>query len=415
MYGEMAPTHSPAFGTEHGWLQDYNLLVMRLDKAVQVSAQTSLLDYHGPQTWREQVESEPVWDAARLLDETQAMGGMLAEQGFEPHRAHFLLRHLRAFETVSRRLKGEPLSIQNEVLGCFDLQVDWLPESLFEQAHDLYDHALPGWGNPAERLQRWRAQMTLPREQAHLLPRFMQRALSHARQRTRAMLPLPADEEVEIAPVFDRPVRGLADYLGKHRSRILINPDIPFPLPDLFYVLCHEGYPGHLTEIMLKEEALIRQCGYLEHQVQFLLTPAFVVSEGLALLAHEMIFEPGEQEQWLADHVYAEAGITPEHCNLTTIYRAQDLLRGVYCNAAFLLREGRPDREVLDYLARYALLEEERARSALQSLQRPYFEAYTFTYYHGRRLLEPRLRGSQRHQNLLNFLTHQVLPSELEQ
>jgi hypothetical protein len=61
-------------------------------------------------------------------------------------------------------------------------------------------------------------------------------------------------------------------------------------------------------------------------------------------------------------------------------------LFGVSCNAAWLLGEGRPQAEVLGYLMRHALLSEEAARRELASLQRPFYEAYIFCYFHGRRL-----------------------------
>lgn len=80
-----------------------------------------------------------------------------------------------------------------------------------------------------------------------------------------------------------------------------------FPLTDLFYVFCHEGYPGPLAEAVLKDEALVAERVYLERRLS---TPPFVISEGLALLAHEVHFAPGEAEQWLAEHIYPEAGMS---------------------------------------------------------------------------------------------------------
>jgi hypothetical protein len=119
----------------------------------------------------------------------------------------------------------------------------------------------------------------------------------------------------------------LSLYLGNHRSRIYLNPAVPFPLTYLFYVLCHEGYPGHLAEAVLKDEALIQQRGYVEQRVNFLLpaAPLYVISEGLALHAHEILFGPGEAEQWLAESIYPAAGMTPDGSDLTKIQRATDL------------------------------------------------------------------------------------------
>ncbi|HKF74879.1 MAG TPA: hypothetical protein VKF59_01950 [Candidatus Dormibacteraeota bacterium] len=403
---------TPAPQVAHEWLRDYAQVALRLDRIVQAHRGSSLLDYLGPPEWRAEVESEPMWSWPRLRDAVAGLREGLAEQGFEPRRARFLSRHLDAFRTVARRLGGEPLSLEEEVLGCLDLRVGWLPETLFEAGHDLYDAGLPGVGRLAERLRRWRARTTLPPGRSHLLTALLQRALAHARQLTHAMLPLPADEDVDIAHV-DQPAWAVAAYEGSHRSRILVNPLVPFPLPDLFYVLCHEGYPGHLTEILLKEEALVDRRGCLEQQARFLLTPGFVVSEGLALLAHEMVFAPGEEERWLAEHVYPEAGMRPEG-DPRSIHLARDILRGASCNAAFLLREGRPAPEVVSYLVRHALVDEERAREELARLSRPLGEVHPFAYFHGRRLVEARLGGPGRLASLQWLMTTQVLPSELE-
>jgi hypothetical protein len=397
------------------WLHDYTVLALRLQKAVDALTSYEPVEEYLPPEWYEQVQYEPVQPAEMLVRDTQALMDALPEQHFEPWRTAFLAKLLRALETVGRRLQGERFSLQEEVLRCYDLHVDWLPESVFEQAHAMYDEALPGSGSLAERFRQWKAAFTLPPEKAHLLPSFLQLGLDEVRWRTGELVSLPADEQVEIQPVVDRPIRAIACYLGNHRSRILLNPAVPFPLTDLFYVLCHEGYPGHLAEAMLKDEALVQQRGYLEQRVGLLSTPPFVISEGLALLAHEMLFAPGEAEQWLAEHIYPEAGMSPDGSDLTKIQRATDLLFGVSCNAAWLLSEGRPDTEVRDYLMRYALMDDETAHRQLASLQRPLRETYIFTYFYGRRLLEPILRGPQRRERLHQLLTQQITPSDLEE
>jgi hypothetical protein len=78
-----------------------------------------------------------------------------------------------------------------------------------------------------------------------------------------------------------------------------------------------------------------------------------------------------------------------------------------------MLSEGRPEKEAIRYLARWALLDEEEARRALPSLRRPFAEAYAFCYHHGRKLLEPRIRGPGRNDFVRSLLTEQVCPSDL--
>jgi hypothetical protein len=398
--------------SEH-WLHDYKVLALRLNKAVWHSISYTPVEEYQPPEWDEQVLHEPVHPADLLVRDTQQLQETLPLQQFAPQREAYLAKQLRALETVSRRMLGEQFSLQEQARRCYDLDIGWLPESTFAQAHTLYDEALPGRGSIASRLHHWQESLTLPPESAHLLPAIFQHALTEALLRTQALVPLPADTQTEIQALVDRPARAMARYLGNHRSRIYLNAAVPFPLSDLFYVLCHEGYPGHLAEFVLKDEFLIQRRGYLEEQVLLPCSPRYVISEGLALLAHEMIFAPGEAEAWLAEQVYQEAGMRLDHSDLTKIHRAKDLLFGVSCNASWLLGEGRPESEALDYLMRYALLSEEAARRELASLQRPLYEANIFTYFYGRRLLEPLLQGPQRKARLHQFLTEQTAPSDL--
>jgi hypothetical protein len=207
----------------------------------------------------------------------------------------------------------------------------------------------------------------------------------------------------------------MAHYLGNHQSRILINPDIPFNLADLLYVVCHEAYPGHLAELILKEEHLIKRQGYHEQQVSFLLTPPFVISEGLALWAHELIFPEEEAAIWLAEQIYPAVGIISDGTQLSKVQQATDLLWGVQCNAALMLDDGHRVDDVIQYLIQYALLDKETAQRTLRGLQLPFCEAYIFTYYYGRQLLEPWLKGSQRDTIIKRLLTQQILPSDLTQ
>ena len=395
------------------WLHDYIVLALRLNKATQQRTPYAPVEEYQPLEWHEQVLHEPVQPADLLVRNAQELQETLPLQQFESRRRAYLAKQLRALETVSRRLQGEHFSLQEEVRRCYDLDVDWLPESTFEQAYALYDEALPGRDSIAERLHQWQASFTLPPEKTSLLPSFFQRALTEAKFRTQTLVPLPADAQTEIQTIVDRPARAMARYLGNHRSRVYLNPAVPFPLTDLFYVLCHEGYPGHLAEFVLKDEVLIQQRGYLEEQVLLPCSPRYVISEGLALLAHEMVFAPGEAEAWLAEHIYPEAGMRSDHSDLTKIHRAKDLLFGVSCNAAWLLSKGRPDNEVLAYLVRYALVNEEAARRELASLQRPFSRGNIFTYFYGRRLLSPILQGPQRKARLYQLLTEQTAPSDL--
>ena len=82
-------------------------------------------------------------------------------------------------------------------------------------------------------------------------------------------------------------------------------------------------------------------------------------------------------------------------------------------NAAFLLREGRPDPEVRQYLMRYLPVTEEQAQPMLVYLKAPFNTARIFSYTMGKRLLQPWLARSDRRLTFSCLLTQQLYPSEL--
>ena len=397
-----------------GWLNDYTLLALRLNRCItSLINDDSMIGYHGAPKFLDQVKQEPEPIPAQLIRDAQILVQTVTAQGFEPNRALYLGKLVRALETAARRVVGEAIPLREQVLQCLDLHVDYTPESQFVRAHALYNEALPGTGDVFGRLQTWRAHHTLPSDKRHLLVTFVERALHESRRRTNNIIALPNDEEISIEDLQDQPFRAVADYLGNRRSKILINRNVPFNLAELLYLVCHEGYPGHLAEIVLKEERLIERQGFREQQIGFLLTPPFVVSEGIALWAHRIAFPNDEAANWLAKHVYPEAGIIPDGSNLRMVLEATDMLWGVRCNAALMLEDGRSEEETVQYLKQYALIDEAAALRAVNGLRLPLREAYIFTYHYGLQLLEPWLGHEGRETALERLLTRQILPSTL--
>ncbi len=200
-------------------------------------------------------------------------------------------------------------------------------------------------------------------------------ALEEVRRRTPKLLDLPDGEAVTIEIVQDKPWSAYNWYLGKYRSRIEINTDLPIRANAVVGLMAHEAYPGHHTEHAIKEQRLYRGEGRLEHSIFLMNTPECLVSEGIATVAREVIFPDDELAAWLQDELYPAAGIEGVDAALqVSIDRAREQLMGVESNAAFLLHEdGRPESEVLDYLRRYSLRTEKEARQSLKFLTKPLF------------------------------------------
>lgn len=397
------------------WFREYVLLAFRLDKAIRKFTESRFVDYYyGPPEWKAEAEAEAERSPSELVRDAIALEDALAEQGFEAHRATYLEKQVVALETVCRKLGGETFSLEEEVQRCFDIYPERVPESQFEQGLALLDEVLPGDGSLPERFQGWRKRYQLSQEKSGLLLNFMQRAATEARRRTRAFVNLPVDEGVQMQMVSDQVYMGENWYLGNYSSRVELNTDLPTDLNGLMDFMCHEGYPGHHTEFVLKEQRLFRERGYLEQAIFPIISPQSVISEGIATSACEMIFTPEEAEHWLAEHMYPEAGIEPDTIDIAKLRKAGELLDyPVGGNAAFLLHEGRSDEEVMHYLIKYSLLPDEEALKFLEYLKVPFQQAYIFTYFYGRQVMKPWLQGPERWNAFRRFLTEQVYPSEL--
>ncbi len=185
-----------------GWTRDYVLLTLRTAKAVEARTGDGwMLDYYGPPEWKALVEAEEPRAGGALVEGVRELEGSLSGQGFEARRTRYLGKHLRALETVARRLAGERISLEEQAAGCFDIDVGWVPEDAFGEAEALYDEALPGRGDVRERLRRWKERHELPRGKVSLLLALVERATREARSRTEALVGLPEGEEISFGPM----------------------------------------------------------------------------------------------------------------------------------------------------------------------------------------------------------------------
>ncbi len=386
--------------TEQEWLRAYTVLILRLDRRLADAGWGWMLDYFGPEEWRAQITDEEPRPAGRLVDDADELA---ADLPFDEPRRTYLAAHVRALRAIAGQDGGARTAMPELIRECLGIEVDMVAETVFEQAHDELDRALPKTaGSLADRLRDWRAAHALPREQLDQLPGLVALAVAECRARTHErIVPLPDGERVGCELVPGVGFVGVGAHHGGLGSTILLNGDRPFTLADLLYVVAHEGHPGHIAEQVLKEIHLSDR-GRPEQKVRFAPAPPFVLSEGLALHAQALLFPGDEAQAWLTDNILTPRGIRPDGSDFAAIHRARNALFGVQHNAVLLLDRGREDTEVTDYLARWGLIEE----PSTNGLDHPYLSAY----YHGWQLLDGRLDSPDLARRLL---TEQVLPADL--
>lgn len=387
------------------WYREYILLGLRIDKAMRKIVESAYVDaYYGPSAWREVVEQEPVLPTITLLRAATALGDALPAQGFETQHLSYLQKQVVSMEMLCRKLHGELFSLEDEVQKCFDVYPEWIPEAQFEKALALYDELLPGKGSVFRRLEERRRRYTLSQEKIVLLPDFYACALSEVRRRTKVYLNLPAREEIELEY---KESSGASYYLGRYRSRIEASNS---PILDNFLdLVCHECYPGHHTEAVLKERYLYHGRGQLDQSIILLISPHCLISEGIATMALEMLFAPGEVEHWMTKHIYATVGMEEDTVDNLKLQWARDILQGVWCNAAFMLRNGSSDNQIMRYAERYT----GATPRVLNELKDPFHGIYIFTYFYGKQLLQQKLQGTDRWNIYRHCIAEQVVPSDL--
>lgn len=397
------------------WIKEYILLALRIDKALKRLDDRSFVDYfYGPAELKASVESEPESPTEDLVRAAIALEDSLPSQGFEVERANFLEKHIRAMEILCRKLAGQKFILREVIQQCLDIQPVWKPEAEFEQALVLLDAALPGAGDLRGRYFSLLERTTLSLDRSELVLPLMQRILAEARRRTQRFVELPEEEDLEIYTILEQPYGAANWYLGNYRSRLELNVTRPVNLFALLYQMCHECYPGHHTEFVLKEKHLYHNRGYIEQSI-FIIGPQLVITEGIASLALEMIFTPDEMATWITEQIDSEVGLKVNDIDLPKLIPALavNMLDDLGNNLVLMLWDGRSDEEIVEYALAYTPHTENQIRRALQSLKLPLDQIYAFTYYQGKRLIQALFQDNNRHQVFRRLLTEPVYPSLL--
>jgi hypothetical protein len=287
-------------------------------------------------------------------------------------------------------------------------------EEVFEAFRAEMDSLLPGKGSLAERTLAWEKSVEL---RPDLVLAVCERLVQEARTRARALFDVPPEEEVSLQLVENQPWQAYNWYLGQGRSRIELSTDLPIRIESVVPAMPHETYPGHHTELAIKERLLYKGKGWAEHSI-VAAGPQAVISEGLAMWAWEIIFEGPELVDFLREELYPLAGLPSEHVERDIgVMRANESIVGVVDgNAALLLhRDGRPPEEAQQYLVHFGLVTPERAAKGLEFLLHPLSRSYIFNYGVGRKLLAPVLRGPDRVENFARLLSEPLTPAQVRQ
>ena len=385
-------------------VERYLTLGLRLGRHVD-----GLVDaYYGPTELAQAVaEEEDVRPAAELAQDADELLAELPDAGLAEARAGWLGEQLLGLRTYAGVLAGEQTSYLDEIEGCYGVRPRRVPDEAFAETHDRLDELLPPGGALAERYEAWRLAHTVPAER---IVETMTPILALLRERTAALVPLPADEDFGLELVDGEPWAAFNYYLGRHRSRIVVNTDLPFSGAEVVHLAAHEGYPGHHTEHATKEELLLEQQGHLEESLQLVPTPQALLSEGIAELGSELLIDEELEEEIAA--IVRATGTPYDPAAESGIRAGRETLRYVARNAALAIHgEGLALDEAQAYIERWALAPPRRAAQSIAFVTDPTWRAYVVTYSEGLRLARAWVGGDLR--RFARLLTEPVRVSEL--
>jgi hypothetical protein len=388
--------------------REYLLLGLRFDRI-----ESGYVDaFTGDPALRRRVENEPMPEPAALARRAETLLAALPS-GLPEARADYLRVHLRALACAGRKFAGEQVGFIDEVRDYFDVDIAKGDTDRYRQAHARLDEALGGTGPLADRMAAYRRAEEIPPERLEAAIHAFSSAL---RDRVRAHFRLPEAETITYEVVTDKPWSGFNYYHGDYRSTVAVNADLKQLMSNLPRLVAHESYPGHHTEHCRKEAGLVAQLGQAEQTIFLVNTPQCLMAEGLADLALYAAVGPG-WGGWAAE-IYADLGLRFDGERAEAVADAAAALADVRQDAALMLHDERRDAaEVADYLRRWLLVSDDRARQTLRFLSSPLWRAYTSTYVEGYRLLRSWLDAAPDGVNLTErfgrLLDEPLIPSSL--
>jgi len=390
-------------------VREYLLLGLRFDRIEEGYVDS----FTGDPALRQLVAAEPRPDPADLARQAERLAAEVPSAGLEPERADYIAAHLRALACAGRKFAGEDVGFVDEVAAYFDVHISKGDPERYREAHRRLDEVLDGTGPLAERMQAYRAAEEIP-------PARLEEAIhafsSALRDRVRAEYPLPDTETITYEVVTDKPWSGFNYYLGNYTSTVAVNADLKQQMSNLPRLVAHESYPGHHTEHCRKEAGLVERRGQAEQTIFLVNTPQCLMAEGLADLALYAAIGP-EWGSWAAE-IYADLGLRFDGERAQAVSEATAALADVRQDAALMLHDEHRDvDEVVEFLKRWLLVNDERARQMLRFLSSPLWRAYTSTYVEGYRLLrewlDARPGGVSLTQRFTTLLDEPLIPSSL--
>lgn len=348
--------------------------------------------YYGPKEWtpedKESIDPDEVvhyyeeikWELTEIYSILEAIDVDQLDS-LERLRHNFILKQIVATKTRIQTLMGKSLPFDAESLSMYDAVPPKYSEEHFDSLISKLDEFLPGEGDIAGRYDTFMEQLVIPPEKLDTVFRV---AIAEAKKRTSEHLELPEGESFVLEYVTDKPWSGYNWYQGDYKSIIQLNTDIPIKIGRAIDLACHEGYPGHHVYNVMLEKNLVNDNGWIEFSIYPLFSPQSLIAEGSANYGIKVAFPENERIQFEKEILFPLAGIDTSLAETYAKVRdikvelnyADNEAARHYLNYVF------NEDEAIDWLMKYSLYNEKRARQRLDFIKK--YRSYVINYNLGK-------------------------------
>ena len=262
------------------------------------------------------------------------------------------------------------------------------------KAEELYK----GKGTLSGRIKKYANMRLIP---SKLMKSQFIKILQVARNRTKKIFPglLPDNEQVEVVEVKDQSWPMYCWYLGNYWSHLL-------------ETVCHEVYPGHHTERLVKDQLLYSGKGYFENSILLIYTPEIVISEGMGILGESVLFDPYESSRLMRKLIP-----NPENEDSIETLVGQSRIRAGFrkfeSNLAYHKHVDKwNDDELTKYAQSFEVIPDKGIKQMLEFITDKLWAPYILVYQ-GERLIKEKFGDPPAPKHFYSLLTEQTLPSDL--
>ncbi|MCF1450501.1 hypothetical protein FS815_27380 [Agrobacterium vitis] len=303
-------------------------------------------------------------------------------------------------------------TVANEARAFLGIEPEWIDDAIFDREQDRLRGLLPlNGGSLHERENAFRRN-----GQVKLTPTSptVYAIMDWLQSRVRKLLTLPVGERADI--FLNDALLSMAyhRYQGNMISTMEINPMRVMDIAGLISLIAHEVYPGHHTELVIKECTLNRRRGWREHQVTIIDAPSCVIAEGIATRGLYVIITQDELIERCGELLTLSGLDRGDAETRVQVEKSRQILRNIVNNAALLLDDPTvSERDILYYITEKGLTDDREAQRMLRFART--VRSYALTYSQGSKLVDQFLdRVDDKPSALAKLLREPVTPTILK-